>query len=583
MKEFQNFLTNYEDGTVYVTDEVEYNLQDVIKDDFRAYNSKFKDGIDAPYFNMGWILYRTLVYATDIDTKDIITYPRNDKAWLTAKIVRHALQHHLYRTKFGEKLDQIRETMLAFGTCITKIVDGELYIVDLRNVIRPPHIKDIQKSGLAERCYYTYEQLKAHKNEIEDWDAVEKLYETMIENKKYMFTVYEWWTEEEFDGEIRKGCIKYLDNSNAMPDDPKSVEMSNWAPFIELYRFVTPDRKRRETKKQRELYGEYEDLYPYQQATFIEAPGRWKGFGVFELVKPQQKIYNETWDLFIKKNRVSLMGYWKHNMGSNGNSLEQQFLSGTPGMIVELGDNEEFARLDSDSKIGDFQNFVDKIFEVARQLVGVTASSYEAMPSTTTATTASINQQTQKTTYDYVIEQMSHYLVDLFENFYLPIIIDQLDEKDMIVTGTTQEMRELDQIFVENLLNNEVKKFKEKTGMYPTEEEYEAERQRLMSDHTKHGDMRFMNLKKKLIKLADLSVDVSVNNERFDKIARGQMLLNIANNPNYAGDRGKIFDTIMEMEGEDPDRFRTQQPSPAMQAPAMPTPQPMGIPNAPAV
>jgi hypothetical protein len=154
--------------------------------------------------------------------------------------------------------------MVWFGSSITKRVDGDLRIVDLRNYVTVPSEKDPQKRSHVEFSFLTYDEMYSHKKEWEeDWKSIEELWEKMRANGQNLFTVAEYWTWGEFgnDNKIHKGCIKYLDKSLLRPSDSQSA--GDFDPYLELDRYITPFKKRRVSKRMRDTVGENEELFPY--------------------------------------------------------------------------------------------------------------------------------------------------------------------------------------------------------------------------------------------------------------------------------------------------------------------------------
>jgi hypothetical protein len=194
------------------------------------------------------------------------------------------------------------------GKCGGLQIYSDEYAVDnavVRNnyfhdIVRAPHIKDIQESGLAERQFLTRDEVRA--KSWGDMDEVKEMFELLEKDGEHLLPVIEWWT---FDDELyeeghpehkkldkyHKVCKVYLDRSNNVPENSK--EAAEWDPFVELDCFVTPEKKRRTSSKLRKELGEYEEMFPYEQADFFDAPGRWLSFGCGELLSGLQEHYNE--------------------------------------------------------------------------------------------------------------------------------------------------------------------------------------------------------------------------------------------------------------------------------------------------
>ena len=554
MSEVRQFIANYKDGQVQVSDKVSYELRSTIEESYRLFNSKFEDDKDASglkkiFYNIAWVIYRTILYASDVDMKHLNFRSLNGKGIKTLVLLKLAFKSFLKQIFFGKKIDEIMAYMIWFGSAISKRVDGDIFLVDLRNYITEPHIKNPQERRHAEAVYYSIDQIRSHQKDWKNWDTIEKFLEIMDREGISKARVIEFWTFEEG----KKVCKKYLDMTEV---DPKQLQTpEDWDAYVEVDNFPTPYRKKRALKRLRKTLGEYEDLFPYEQVDFMDVPGRYLGFGVAELLAGLLTHYNEKWNLYRKKDILDLRGIFVHKRTDTSDSMTQEFLDNLEtGDVLSMDVGEDLQRLIIDTKTGEFIASIDKIYELARLMLGVTAQGAgEELPSTT-ATQALVNKQAQQTTYDYVREQMHHFLTRLFQNGYMREIIDQIDEEDIVsITGDPRQLAELDKHFVENLMNQWAIDYKNQTGMYPTAELYEQEFDRLMAAHEEHGDMRFVELKKSILKDIEFYVGFDLTNETIDRGVKIQNLLSMKQNTTLSTKR--IDDAILDLMDENPLQF----------------------------
>lgn len=578
-----DYIGYYADGNVEVSPGVSYNLTDIINKSHRLYHAKFESAtsegnFDPIFYRIAWVVHRTIVMSSDIDLKDLNMYAMNPNAIPLIGLTKMGVRSHLLRTYFGKFVDKVLNEMSWFGTCITKRVNGTVRTVDLRNIVRAPHIKDIQQSGLAERQYLTRDEVRGKKwaNKPE----VEEMFELLEKDGEHLLPIIEWWTFDDELGEegeegyekldkYHKVCKVYLDRSHNLPTS--STEAANWDPFIELDSFVTPEKKRRTSSKLREELGEYEEMFPYDQADFFDAPGRWLSFGCGELLSGIQEHYNEKNNLYRKKDILDLRGIFLHKYTNNSNSLTQDYLDNLDtGAVLSMAQDEEFQRLVIDMKTSEFIATTDKLYELARLIMGISAQGTgESLPSSVSATASVLNNQTQQTTYDYVRERMHHYLVQLFMDGYFDDIVEEMTADDLtVILGDPREFEELDKYFVNNLVNHRVLKWKEETGMYPTEQEVEELRQMFLQDHKKHGNMRFAELKKEIIGKAGYIIEFAVNNEGFDVGRKVQNLLQLKNDPSFTGSREAVDAEIMNLMNMNPNMYRKTDAEKAREAEA---------------
>ena len=550
----ERFLTNYQNGQVQVSQDVSYELRQTVEENYRLFNSKFEDvkdssGLTKIFYNISWVIYRTILYASDIDMKHLNFRSLNGKGIKTLALLKLAFKSFLKQIFFGKKIDEIMAYMIWFGTAVTKRVDGDVFLVDLRNYVTTPHIKDPQEREHAEICFYTYDQIMSHKDDWKDFEDVEKSVEKLQEEGQSKFKIIEFWTFE--DG--HKVCKKYFDRTESKPEDLNQVE--GWNPHIEVDTFKTPYKKRRPLARLRKKLGEEEELFPYEQVDFMEVPGRWMAFGVGELLSGLMAHYNEKWNLYRKKDILDLRGIFVHKRTDTSDSLTQEFLDNLEtGDVLSMSVEEDLQRLIIDTKTGEFIASIDKIYELARMIMGVTAQSAgEEMPSMT-ATQSLVNKQAQQTTYDYVREKMHHYLTRLFQNGYMREIIEQIDEEEMVaIVGDPRQLVELDKFFVENLMNQWALDYKNQTGMYPSQEIYDQTFAQLMQAHDQHGDMRFVELKKSILKDLEFYIGFDLTNETIDRGVKIQNLLALKQNTKLSTKR--IDEAVLDLMDENPLQF----------------------------
>jgi len=579
-KDFQTFLENNEDMTIEVGGGVSYNLRDVIEESYRLYNAKFENGetedsgFTRIFYRMIWVIYRTIIMASDIDLKDLNIRSLNGRGIRVLSLFKMAVHTHLGRTFFGKYVDKVLGDVCWFGSSMTKRVDGKVETVDLRNYTTNATIKDPQERDHAEACYYSWEKMQSYKDDWKGaWEDIEALWKKMQEEGETKFRIFEWWTQDTLEEkltDVHKVCIKYLDNE--IVDWKKNEKPNDWQPKVELDRFKTPYKRKRQSKRMSIKLGDVEEMYPYEQADFFDAPGRWLAFGCAELLSGLSEHYNEYTNNKRKKDILDLKGIFVHKAGEKSNSLTQEYISNLDThAVISLAQDEDFQRLVVDTKTAEYIANVDKLYELMRLTLGVTAQGTgEEMPASTSATQASINAQTQQTTYDFVRERMHHFIVGLFQNGYFEDILNELDEQEFnAIIGDPRQLVEVDNFLVDNAMNKWASDMKEATGMYPTEEKYGQVREQVMAQLAKMDDMRFPDLKKEMLKGVDSFIEFYVTNESFDKKSKVETLVGIKNDPNSTKNKEAVEDTILDLLNENPRQYDKTPEQKAMEAEAM--------------
>ncbi len=596
MAEIQKFLSENENMTVAITSDVEYNLTSVIRDNIRAVNAQFEDdtwtdGTQKEYFDLSRVMSVSIKNPTDIDTKDLGVHAEVKEAVGAVGLMRGVIKNHLKVNDYGTLFNRVRDDLVDYGHVIIKKTKEGTEIVDLRNVVRPAGSMDIQDASFCEKHVYTYQDMLQRKSRWEDkWDDIERLWEQMKQTGKNDFIVYEYWTIDEFDGQVTKGYINYLDNVILKPED--SREFEDWSPQIELERAKTPytvpvknERKRKELEKQGYLIDGELPVYPYDEQRLFEIKGRWLGAGVYEITAPLRRAYNRTMNNKVHYDEIFGKGLFVHTKSMNGKNLTQAALQALENSgVVEVQNGATLQQMRLQSLTADFIASSDKFFEFARQLLGLTAQGTgEELPASMSATSAMINQQRARTLFDFVIEQQDLVWSRWFSEFELSDILEDLTfQKWVKIEGNEQDLREILVPFARNYINAEIGKQApalmatgaiEPMAVIP-EEDLKATEDELV-DLILEKKSVFIEFTKDLAKQSQFYLEFYISGEGFNKIERLKTLTQLKAdamvNPNSTLDVGAIEDEILDIVGVGISRFK-REPKTVLQPPVVPTP-----------
>ena len=566
--EIELFISDNETMRVEVSPGVSYSMRDVINRLYRIYNAQFLNnpveasGFKNIFFRKMWVVYRTLIQGSDVDLKNLNIRSTNGVKIRLVALLRAMFVSHLSRTSFGELIDKIMAEMCWFGTSIIKRFNGTVETVDLRNYITEPNIQDPQERRHAEMCYYSYDEVMANRDEWKGgWEDVMNVWEEMQKANESQFKILEFWTFGKVKGDdnIHKICIKYLDNTITRKDDFHNIE--NWRPYIELERFKTPYRKRRTSRKLAKKLGEYEELFPYEQFDLFKMFGRTFALGCGELLEGLQEVYNELFNEKRKLTRKALNGITIHTavQGTNGlTQLTQDFISNlSTGSVITLAPGETLTQEQINTQGSDFNLMEEKIYELMRQIIGITAQGTgEELPASTSATQVSINQQVANTVFDYTRERMHHGLRRLFNNGYADDIIDELSEQETVaISGEPSMLEEFDNMLIENACNKWALEVKNTIGIYPTKEEYDREYNRIKLELAEQKDMRFPKFKKELLKDMEYYLEFDITEESVDYKGRTSALMSIKADPTSTKSKAKVEDELLALYGLNPRQY----------------------------
>lgn len=575
--DIKTFLTTYSKGTLHITDKVKYDVRDVIEKVYRLRhgqyeNPYFPDGTKKLFYNLGFAISQTIYRNTDIDTKNINVRSLNGIGVKLLPLLKMVLQWYLKVTKLARNINEFRAELIDMGHVIEKVVNGKPYIVNPLNIIVPPHVDSIQDSGCVEATFLTWDQVMREKDNWEDkWDLIQEVHFNNQKIGEVYFTVYEQYTWgdpegrdiEDPDYEDKKICIKYLDTGMQDTTQASSHNPNNWQTYEELERFECTDTIL-DTVTDEEI-----TIFPFKEQQFIKIKGRYWGFGVFELLAGLLEDYNERMNLKRRLDRQSLTGILIHTLSSDPNkssSLTQEFLNSVDaGAILDVESDEMLQRLNAGT-IPDFIPMIDKLFEIMRLLLGVTAQGTgEELPASTPATVSAINQRNAQTSYDVIIEQQSIFWSEMFQDFLLKDVLKKLTKKKVIaISGDPSIINDLDKMYAENLLNAKIQEFQAVYGIpgvvvdgkqiyFDTRDPkaYEAQYMQVLDDMVAkletQGDTRFTQITEDMIKNIDFALEFYVDDQSFDKRAMVAELMEFRQMPDLTLSRKKLDEAIVDL------------------------------------
>lgn len=531
------FLDENQDMQVTIVPGAYYNIGNVISDVFRAVNSQFltstwSDGMPKEFFDVSKVMAINIKHGTDLDTKDISIEAENQQAIGVVGVLKPIIQNHLKVEDYASLLNSVRDELVDFGHVILKKTSEGTETVDLRNVVRPAHILDVQKGGLIEKHEWTYSDMLQRKSKFDKWEEVETLWEKMKTQGLSTFQVYEHWLIDDFDGQVTKGVIMSLDREIMKPEE--GSEPSDWDTTVELSRTKTPYtkpiadiQKKKELEKSGFLIDGEEPLYPYEDIRFVAVKGRWLGAGVYEITAPVRRAYNRTLNVKLRYDEIQTKGTFLHTKGINGKSLTQEAINALESTgVVDLQDGAQLEQLRIQSLTNEFINSADKFFEFARQLLGLTAQGTgEDLPANMPATTAVINDKRAKTLFDSILETQGIAWRNWFSDFELDDILDNLSAKKWAkIQGSEEDLIEVITPFaikylkMDQRFQNMVSLGRELKIMEAVQPAVDKVQKELVKDNIMNGTA-FVSFKKSFLKNAQFFIDFVITNEASDKQA----------------------------------------------------------------
>ena len=302
LKQLNQEIENFKTKQISIVPGLTFNQYDMLNRIYFYYHSKFQtgeideDGDKKYFFNIVKNPCKVFSKAIDFDTKNIRLLTTGGGDPLKTWFMERDLKYWMRDKQFGKVLNRIFKELPMFGSVVLKIIDGEVYFVDLRNFVLEQQADTLEKSNyLIEIHNYTPTEFRKVAKQMK-WDG-DKVNETVELFRKMKDTshirVFErygdveeitdgapngkWTYRREFWADV--GVEEY-DQWNKLAAPKKGVQLSSdeWTP-----------------EKTAQTYWEFHT---------DKMGGRWLGLGVVEtLVEPQIK-QNEI------ANQQSKTSYW---------------------------------------------------------------------------------------------------------------------------------------------------------------------------------------------------------------------------------------------------------------------------------
>lgn len=558
-------VNSWEDEVAFVTEKVAFNVRNLIRALRKNYWGIFDNETDPvtgrkkTWVPLTEFLVESTVKNTDLDTKDMNFRAKKTSSIGLAALVRNAVKNRLDEMFFGEKLDDLTRRLAIDGTVVWKTTEakkeGKITVdvrpVDLLNFYIDPTADSIESTpAVIERSLMT-------KDEFDQMDWINKenvqVSETLNINdpQQYntagetpMVEIFERW------GVMPKSWMtgKEKDKDETVMGH---IVISNLHSGAEVHLIEKVDKK------------------PYEEAWFKKVPGRWHGRGVAEMCLSMQVYVNTIVNIRINRAMVTQLGIFKIKRGAGITPAMVSKMASNGAILVNNTDDiEQFVMQEaSQASYNDEQNGITWAQRVTAVFESATG---EQLPASLPATNAVIQSRATQSSFVLIREGIGMFLQRWMKRHAMPIIQKSLTKDEIIrISGSFEEMREIDERLVNRLLADKLQEMNEK-GLFIDPLQVEQEREKAIEKLQKMGQDRYVSLIEK-VDLLDYDVQVFVTNEEVDKGVIAQNLiasLNLA--PQYAE---IIMRKLFDIMGFDVAQFEIEK---SRQQPQLGQPQPQG-------
>lgn len=520
----------WETSSAFVTDRVSFKMRNLIRTCRKNYYGVFDQPMDQftgamkVWYPLTEINVEAIVKNIDLDQKDLgFRAKTKEGVWMT-DLTRAHVKDKLSRMYFGQALDDMERQLAIDGTVVWKTYEeyGKMQRrdVDILNVYLDPTTPSIQAAyRFTERSLMFPEEIASMSGWMNtqniDKDVPEGLPRTdpyWMNRSSTMNSNVRMWDVWELWGKIPKHLI-----TGERDDENEEVEG-----HIVVSGVDAPGKARchlieLNTKKDRE--GNF--VKPYEEVWYTRVPNRWYGRGIAEKLLMLQVYANIMFNIRINKARVSQLGLFKVRKGAG---ITPQQLSRLPvnGAIVlnNMDDLEQFVIQDVQMSSYKDEEVINAISDRLTNAFDVVTG--EAMPSSTPATNAAIQNANAKSGFQLIKEGIGFFLQRWMDRHALPILAKELKTDEIIrIMGDEDNFSALVDRVLAYKANEALEENRSK-GYLPDPIEFQAAiesaREKLM-----RGDM-FCTLVKDIM-IEQLDTEVYVSNEEMDVALTVQNLL----------------------------------------------------------
>lgn len=573
-------------GDTTVSRYVKINMREDI-DRTEAYlNSKHisgetdHNGREKPFFNIVTAARNIWYRATDIDRKNIVIRPSNNKQVIPAFLASLKLQEWMKKEEFGKFLNEWGLSLATHGSTTAKFIekDGQLScrVMDWNNMLVDP--VDFESNIKVEKMWFTPAQLR--KNKSYNQEFVKKLIENTTnrtimggekkDNKSEYIPVYE------VHGEMP---LSYLTGKDKDDDT-----------FVQQMHVLSFQEKKENSKEFDEytLYAGRESRDPYMLSHLIKKDGQTYAGGAVKNLFEAQWMINHTQKQI--KDQLDLASKIVFQT-SDGNFVGQNVLTNIEnGDILSHKQGEPLTMLNNKPDIVAMQSFKSDWQNIGNQINNISESMQgQNAPSGTAWRQVQALLQESHSLFELMTENKGLEIIRMLTDFIIPFFKKQLNNAEEIsMVLEDYQIKQIDLMYLPNEVTrrlNEKKKAVILSGeIYdPTQEPTDRTTIEEAVKGNLQGNQRFISPSevegttwKELFKDLEWKLDFDVTGENKDTqgalATLTTVLQTISTNPAVLQDPNVklVFSKILNLAGGiSPIEIQTTQAQPVPQMPAM--------------
>jgi len=523
-KEMNDFIYNQ----IEVVPGCLFNQYDTIKKTHLYVNKKFQDnrpyqGRAKLFFDVATYRRDTIAKSIDIDTKDIKLIADNPESDIQTFIAEKEFKYWLKDSEFGEILNELGDDLATYGSIVLKCVASKVENVDLRRLFLDPTVKNIRDSRfITQEIFMTQSELEAMSGK---WDNIDEVITKF--GSYYAPMSYENTGQQNVIGSTPYYKIyeRYGEVPEYMLDDN-----SNSDKLVRAFFVVAEPQAVMRMQNGTELdegvvlfKSKWNKLYPYEDLHYKRIKGRWLGVGAIEDLFQVQERFNEIANQKRVSMEISALHFFQTQDKKAPNNLLKY--SNNADVIVTSGispiANEE-------RNLPAFQSEEEMYNQLADRLTfAYDASRGEAMPSSTPATNAVIQNNNINSFFSKKRENFGLFITRVMNNHILPQLLKDISNEHILrFIGTPEDMAKFDNLITPYYVTDEVIK-----RTLAGESIYAPELEKIKNDVQmslkKQGSQRFTKIKQDFYKNSKFMFDFVVTDEQQDTAVIAQNMFKL--------------------------------------------------------
>lgn len=502
----KNLQTFYED--VEMPGNYRYNHAETIRTIDLYYNSKYKTGqYDALGFRK--FFYNIVKPACDIatkfidlDTKDIILIPESPDSEMRVWFLQKKLKQKLKIDYFGVLLNEIAFDLPKYGSVVIRKHKKKWRKLNIQNLRMHPAAKSLEDSP------FVYELMTMSRGEIDDmkWDkdAIKELYSRCDDEEFIVYNCYHKSGDQWYHA-VKADVFAYNKDGALLRTTEADINDNSrtYLPAITLFEDET-------------------DEFPYREVHWERVPGRWLGYGFVEYLEENQIAINEAENLERSGLKfTSLKVYQTRDDAVGGSNI----LSNTQNGDIIKVDSEITALPMEERNLAAFNNTRSNwTANTERKTFTTDITTGANLPSRTPLGVANLQASFASSYFELKRENYGLFLKELVMDDLLPDCQkSSVKEHILVFSSSEPELDKLDQAIADILVGQAIMDKAEETGFFPSKEQRDDARRRVLSELQKKTN-RYYQIPKDFYRDAKYTVDVNITGESVDNGTRSQIV-----------------------------------------------------------